>query len=112
MAINSPRVVAGPTIQRRHVLNQPVFRRPDFDYTAFTPDYEGQLIFDYYQMYDADNGIQFGFGNNAEFYGAYVGVNVDGSLRWVPVAINTFEDGYTGVEVDPMHFGRGTLDNT
>lgn len=110
MAINSPRVVAGPTVQRRHVLNQPVLVDKNFDSSASTPDYEGQLIFDYYQMYDVDNGIQFGFGNNAEFYGAYVGVNVDGSLRWVPVAISTFEDRYTGGEVDPMRFGRGTLE--
>lgn len=112
MAINSPRIVAGPTVQRRHVLNQPVVveRRPDFDPTSFTPDYEGQLIFDYFQMYDVDNNIQFGFGGNLELYGMYVGVNVGGTLRWVPVAMTGFEDGYTGVEVDPMHFGRGTLD--
>jgi len=114
MAINSPRVVAGPTVQRRHVLNQPVSvdRRPDFDHTASTPDYEGQLIFDYYQTYDVANNIQFGFGGNLELYGMYVGVNVGGTLQWVPVAMRAFEDGYTGAEVDPMHFGRGTLDNT
>jgi hypothetical protein len=107
MTINPPRVAAGPTVQRRHVLNQPVNVNRTFDPSTSTPDYEGQLIFDHYQMYD--DTIQFGFGHNLELYGMYVGVNVDGTLRWVSVAMRTFEDRYTGAEVDPMRFGRGTL---
>ena len=107
MGINQPIVDAGPTIQRRHVLNQPVTINRAFDPSASTPDYEGQLIFDYYQMYEGN--IQFGLGNNLELYGMYVGVTVNGTLRWVPVAMRTFEDRYTGADVDPMHFGRGTL---
>ena len=107
MAINSPRVAAGPTVQRRHVLNQPVTVNRNFDPSTSTPDYEGQLIFDHYQMYEGN--IQFGLGNNIEFYGMYVGVNVNGTLRWVSVSMRTFDDRYTGTTVDPMYFGRGTL---
>lgn len=107
MAVNKPIVDAGPTVQRRHVLTQPIESRTPFDPSDFSPDYEGQLIYTTFSIYGA--GENPGYGNNLALAEIYVGVNIGGTLTWVKADFSNYVDGYTGEEFDPMYAGRGTL---
>lgn len=98
MAINKPIVDAGPTVQRRHVLNQPVNVVASFDPAASSPDYEGQLVIGTFNIFDGGISPT----NNLTLAEMYVGVNLDGTLTWVRATFSLYIDGYTGEEFDPM----------
>jgi hypothetical protein len=93
MAIESPRIVAGPTVQRRYALSQPI--TVDDGLTA--PQYEGQVYFSYNLITTT--------GGASRFYEMYVAVDISGTLTWVKVDVSTYQDRYTGEAVDPMTFG-------
>ena len=107
MSVNKPIVDAGPTVQRRHVLTQPVELITPFDPSASSPDYEGQLIYTTFFIYET--GENPGYGNNLELAEMYVGVNISGTLTWVKVDFSNYINRYTGENFDPMRAGRGTL---
>lgn len=96
MAIQSPRIVAGPTVQRRHALSQPVTVNDG----STAPEYEGQAYFSYNLITTT--------GGTARYYEMYVAVDISGTLTWVKVDVSTNRDRYTGETVDPMTFGPGT----
>lgn len=98
MAVNNPIIDAGPTTQRRHVLNQPVNVVASFDPTASSPDYEGQLIIGTFSIFD--EGID--PTNNLTLAEMYVGVDIGGTLTWVKGTFSQYVDGYTGEEFSPM----------
>ena len=106
MAINSPIIAAGPSKQRLHVIDQPIQTHPVapggnyltlIDGVATTvvvdpPTREGQVYF--YTQKDAENN---------RFAVMYVGVDISGTLTWVPVTIGEFINSYTGNSFDPMY---------
>ena len=98
MAINKPIVDAGPTIQRRHVLNQPVNVVASFDPTASSPDYEGQLVIGTFSIFDGGISPL----NNLTLAEMYVGVDIGGTLTWVQATFSNYIDGYTGEKFSPM----------
>lgn len=105
MAINKPIIAAGPAKQRGHVLDQRVqtygagpgetYNTTDsngFVISASVPDptREGQI----YVYAGNDNGNRFA--------NMYVGVNVSGTLTWVPIDTIDYLNPYTGQPIDPM----------
>ena len=85
MAINSPRIAGEPATLRKKIVTQPVETGglvPDVD-----PSYEGQV---YVQI--SLSGIN-GFDRRATMF---VGVDVDGTLFWAPIATGEFINGFTG----------------
>lgn len=69
MAIESPRIVAGPTVQRRHALSQPITVSDG----STAAEYEGQVYFSY-DLITTTGGV-------SRSYGMYVAVNAnDGSI--------------------------------
>lgn len=107
MPVNKPIVDAGPTVQRRHVLTQPIKSTVPFDPSASSPDYEGQLIYTTFFIYEV--GENPGYGNNLTLAEIYVGVDINGTLTWVKASLNSYVNRHTGENFDPMYAGRGTL---
>lgn len=105
MAINKPIVDAGPTVQRRHILDQPVNVVTSFDPSGSSPDYEGQLVVGTFDIFDS--GIS--PANNLTLAEMYVGVDISGTLTWIKASFSEYIDGYSGESFDPMHAGQGTL---
>lgn len=69
MAIESPRIVAGPSVQRRYALSQPI----TLDDGSTVPQYEGQVYFSYNLITTT--------GGSSRYYEMYVAVNAnDGSV--------------------------------
>lgn len=97
MAIESPRIAAGPTVQRRYALSQSI----TVDDGSTAPQYEGQVYFDY-NLITTTGGV-------SRFYEMYVAVDINSTLTWVKVDVNTYQDRYTGGAVDPMTFGSNTI---
>ena len=106
MAINSPIIAAGPSKPRLHVLDQPITThsvKPGESYTTTdadgfplvvnvtAPEREGQVYF--HTQSDAQS-------NRSAVM--YVGVDISGTLTWVPVTIGKFINSYTGKSFDPM----------
>lgn len=104
MAINSPIIAAGPTKQRGHVLDHRVQTYPAGPggtyfstisgsaaaYTVPEPTREGQVYV--YTQNDSGN----------RFANMYVGVDISGTLTWVPIDTIDYLNPYTGEPIDPM----------
>lgn len=107
MAINSPRIAAGPTKPRGQVLDQRVVTHPAgpgetygklvnglrTEATVTAPTREGQVYF-----YPQQSG-----GNR--WATMYVGVAVNSVLGWVPVFTGEVVNSYTGLPFDPINDG-------
>ena len=105
MAINNPRIAAGPTKPRIQILDQPVQTYPagpgetyfstiSGSPAAYTvpanPTREGQIFF----HVDSD-----GANRTAVMY---VGVDISGTLTWVEADFSSYVDGYSGRNFDPL----------
>lgn len=84
MAINNPRISAGPTIQRRHVFSQPV--ETGFYAPTSTPEYAGQL----FVLITLEDGIR-----SASLY---IAVDSGSGLEWKDGVAQRFVDGLSGDE--------------
>ena len=107
MAINSPRIVTGPTKPRGHVLDQRIKTHPVepgetyrsrvddrlVEVTVTAPTREGQV---YFHPQESD-------GNR--WATMYVGVAVNSVLGWVPVFTGDVVNSYTGLPYDPINDG-------
>ena len=105
MAINSPRIVAGPTTPRGHVLDQRIQTHPvepgktyvtrvngiTEEVTVDPPTREGQVYF-YPQVSDGNRWATM-----------YVGVSVNSVLGWAPVFTGDVVNSYTGLPFDPIY---------
>lgn len=98
MAIDRARIAAGPTVQRRKVLNAPL---PVSDGLT-APTIEGQI----YMRNVVDNGVG---GSGFRYAEIYVAVEIDTVLTWVRADFGVYYDRYTGEPTDPMTFGPGTI---
>lgn len=96
MAIESPRIAAGPTVQRRHALSQPI----TLDDGTTAPQYEGQVYFSYNLITTT--------GGTSRYYEMYVAVDISSTLTWVKVDVSNYRDRYTGEAYNPMTFGPAT----
>lgn len=107
MAINSPRIVAGPTKPRGHIPDQIVTTHPvdpGESYlelvdglrvitTVGPPNREGQVYF--HPQQDGEN----------RWATMYIGVDIDSTLTWVPAFTGDFASTYTGFPFDPIYDG-------
>ena len=107
MAINSPRIVAGPTKPRIQVLDQRIVTHPvepggsyvkvvdgvRTEVTVDAPTREGQVYFHPQNI-----------GGN-RWANMYVGVAVDSVLGWVPVFTGEVVNTFTGLPPDPINDG-------
>ena len=105
MAINSPRIAAGPTKPRGHVLDQRVKTHPvepGEDYVTTTngttelvvvdpPTREGQIYFR-----PQVSGVN-------RWATMYIGVTVNFALTWVPAFAGDIVNSYTGLPFDPIN---------
>lgn len=104
MAINNPRIVAGPTKPRMQVLDQPIktypagpgetyFSNATGSVSVITvpdPTREGQIFF----HVDGDGANRTAL--------MYVGVDISGTLTWVEADFSSYIDGYSGEDFDPL----------
>jgi len=97
MGINSSRIAAGPTIQRRKVLTQPV----TFQDGTTAPEHEGQVYFSY--------NISVVAGGVSRYSEMYVAVEIDSVLTWVQADLASYRDRYTGEDFNPMTFGPSSI---
>jgi len=108
MTINQPIISAGPTKQRKHVIDQPVQTHPVEpggtyqalvsgvieDVTVDFPTREGQV---YFHTRRSANG--------ARYATMYVGVQGNTGFVWVPAILGYTVDSYTGLPYDPIYGG-------
>ena len=105
MAINSPRIVAGPTKPRLHVIDQRVVTHPVEPggtyatlingsaavVTVDPPTREGQVYF-----HTQKSGVN-------RWATMYVGIEVDSTMYWVPVFTGDVVASFTGRPYDPIY---------
>jgi len=93
MAIQNPIIAAGPTKSRVRIYDQPMAIGAGAP--TGTPDYEGQLYFEFPTL-------------GEQKYYIYVGVDISGTLTWVAVATQEYIDNYTGKTWNPLSGVKGT----
>ena len=97
MAVNPPRIVSEPVIERHRITGIPVpYAETQTDNftpqpTEVAPPYEGALLV-----------VFTTYGSTATEANMYIAVNLDGALTWVVVDTGNWLNGYSGDPWDSM----------
>lgn len=105
MAINSPRIVAGPTKPRLHVLDQRITTHPVEPGEGYLKIVDGVLVRVLVDPPTREGQVYFHpqrSGRN-RWATMYVGVTVNSVLSWAPVFTGDVVSSYTGLPFDPIN---------
>ena len=105
MAINRPTIAAGPTTAKGIITDYPIRTHWAEPGGTYSENVDGTVVITTVDPPTAEGQVYFYMSQDGRNRSAvmYIGVNLSGTLTWVPADMSTYVNSYTGLPFDPMN---------